>query len=683
MKQNMKNLVALSCMIYGSLMLGSCNDFLDKEPLDKVTATSYFNSDADLAAFAIKQYDLFPNGRDQWNMGPAALRDNHTDNQANAAGETKYWEPGQWRVRENEEKDDLDGHEWRFTRIRAFNFFFQEVEAKLAAGAIAGTETNINHYIGEVHFLRAYEYFTLLKRFGDFPIIEKVLKDEKEELVEASQRKPRNVVARYILTELDKAIELLSDNPSGGKNRVTRDAALLFKSRVALYEASFETYHRGTPRVPGEPGWPGANMPYNSGFSIDLNQEIAFFADQAMIAAKEVADKHPLTANSNQIDPSTGQSAGWNPYFEMFSDKDMSKYDEIIMWRDYDASLNIANAVSVYCYNGNNTGLTRGYVGTFLMKNGLPIYANGSGYTGEDETLDKVKKDRDERLQLFMVSEGTRRSVYLPNDSASAFFGVPNIVDLEEVRKVTGFHIRKGLNYVYDPNTLGGQMSQDGGQVIFRAVEAYLNYIEASCLKNNGASIDGTAVQYWKAIRKRAGVDENYMKTVSATNLAKEDDWAVYSGGVQVSPLMYNIRRERRSEFIAEGFRFDDLIRWRALDQVKNYIIEGCNFWDTMYKDEFFFDEEKGESKLIPAGTPGKTPNVSSKEKSGKYLRPYQIIEKNNGLYNGYNWMKANYLQPICINHFRISASDVKDISTSPIYQNPYWPTEPNQSQLE
>lgn len=122
-------------------------------------------------------------------------------------------------------------------------------------------------------------------------------------------------MARYILSELDKAIELLLDNPSGGKNRITRDAALLFKSRVALYEATFETYHRGTPRVPGEPGWPGANMPYNSGFSIDLNQEIAFFTDQAMAAAKAVADNHPLTVNSGNTDPGTGQTAGWNPYF--------------------------------------------------------------------------------------------------------------------------------------------------------------------------------------------------------------------------------------------------------------------------------------------------------------------------------------------------------------------------------
>ena len=146
---------------------------------------------------------------------------------------------------------------------------------------------------------------------------------------------------------------------------------------------------------------------------------------------------------------------------------------------------------------------------------------------------------------------------------------------------------------------------------------------------------------------------------------------------------MYNIRRERRAEFIAEGFRMDDLIRWRALDQVKDYIVEGCNFWDEMYKDKLFIDEESGKSKLIPAGTEGKSPNISNKEKSGKYIRPYQVIEKNNGLYNGYTWMKANYLQPIAINHMRMSATNASDVTTSPIYQNPYWPIEPNQSQLE
>lgn len=74
MKQNIKNLIALSCMLTGSLMLGSCNDFLDKEPLDKVTATSYFNSDADLASFTIKQYDLVSNWKRSVEYGTGCFR---------------------------------------------------------------------------------------------------------------------------------------------------------------------------------------------------------------------------------------------------------------------------------------------------------------------------------------------------------------------------------------------------------------------------------------------------------------------------------------------------------------------------------------------------------------------------------------------------------------------------------
>lgn len=676
-----KNKVVIACMAASLLSLGACNDYLDRQPLDKVTAESYLNTEGDLAAFAIMQYEIFPNVVGNYSVGPIALGDDHSDNQAKSDGDLKLWEPGQWRVLEKEKESELKRQDWSFTRIRAFNFFFQEVLPKYEAGSIKGTPNNIQQYIGEVYFLRAYEYFKRLKLFGDFPIVTEVLVDDKEILIAASQRQPRNKVARFILEDLDKAIGLLS-NDIGNKNRITRDAAVLFKSRVALYEASFETYHRGTPRIPGEQGWPGARMSYNQGFTINLDQEIAFFTDQAMAAAKEIADKVTLTANSGQYSPSFGQTSGWNPYFEMFGAIDMSGYNEVLMWHSFNTSLNVANCFQNNTLNGSNTGLTRGYVETFLMKNGLPIYANGSGYSPIDSTLDLTKKDRDGRLQLFMAGERTVRTVYSDADS-SRFLGVPNVIDLSEVRKVTGYTALKGLNYIYDADNLGSGLSQEGGSIIFRGVEAYLNYIEASCLKNGGNAIDATARSYWKAIRERAGLDSDFDKTIAATDLSRENDWGVYSAGVPVSSIMYNIRRERRCEFMWEGMRWDDLTRWRALDQVKNYVIEGCNFWDNMYKSDRFYDKAKNESKLVPAGTAGKIANISSKDKSGKYIRPYQIVDKNNGLYNGYNWMKANYLRPICITHLRISASNQEDLSTSPIYQNPYWPSEANQSQLE
>ena len=56
-----------------------------------------------------------------------------------------------------------------------------------------------------------------------------------------------------------------------------------------------------------------------------------------------------------------------------------------------------------------------------------------------------------------------------------------------------------------------------------------------------------------------------------------ENDWGAYSGGKLIDATLYNIRRERRCEFMADGLRYMDLCRWRAMDQLieQPYIPEG------------------------------------------------------------------------------------------------------------
>src|SRR3546814_1728337 len=111
------------------------------------------------------------------------------------------------------------------------------------------------------------------------------------------------------------------------------------------------------------------------------------------------------------------------------------------------------------------------------------------------------------------------------------------------------------------------------GSIVFRAAEAYLNYIEASYLKTG--AIDGKADGYWRAIRERAGVDPDYRKTIAATDMQQEakNDLAAYSGGNLLSDkTLYNIRRERRCEFMAEGLRYMDLKRWRTIDQLQAHM---------------------------------------------------------------------------------------------------------------
>ena len=658
--KKINNLFYLVLVSIGMFLIG-CNDFLDRLPPDQIAPSQYLNSEADLATYPIAYYGSVFATHGGWSTGIGRY-DDHTDNQATVDPNYNLYVKGNRLVPAN---GGLG-----FGNIRGFNFFFQQVLPKWKEKKISGNSAMIDHYIGEVYMLRAMSYFDRLKSFGDFPIVKDVLVDQNDVLVEAAKRSPRNTVARQIISDLDSAIMLMQNNVAN-KVRLTKNAALLAKSRVALYEASFLTYHRDTPRVPGEQGWPGAKMAYNSGFTINLDQEINYFLDEAMAASKELADAIELTENSGVTNPpSPANFSGWNPYFDMFNDRNMGQYPEILFWRQYDLSLNVTHGVTIYVERGANTGLTKGFVDGFLMKNGLPVYAPGSGYKG-DVFITDVKEGRDDRLQLFLFGETDPVTVKKEDD----LFGVPKIINLKEVRDVTGYRSRKFLNY--DPSEApGSDLTCTSGSPVFRVAEAYLNYLEASYMKNK--TIDATADKYWKAIRKRAGIDTDYNKTIRATEMSKENDWGAYSANSLVDATLFNIRRERRNEFISEGMRWDDLIRWRAMDQVKDYIIEGFNLWDEAYKNKEYTEPKPGEATsvgLIDDGT--SKANVSSKELS-KYIRPYQILNlATNLVFNGYNWSEANYLSPIPYRQMQLASPD-EDAETSNLYQNPYWPVAPN-----
>lgn len=647
----MKSIKYALLLAGGLVMLSSCNDYLDREPLDAVTPNTYLWTDADLSAYALKQYSFTTHqgaGVGIW------AGDNHTDNQV-ASGYNNMWIPGQWRVPDHYNKDYDDP--WYFAPIYNCNYFLKTVIPRYENNTLTGAEKVIKHSIGEIYFMRAWTYFNKLQVFGDFPIIKEVLADKEEPLVEASKRQPRHLVARFILEDLDKAIGLLSDDPTGGNNRLTKTAALLVKSRVALYEASWETYHANTAFVPNGPGYLGPKAEYNA------QQEIAFFLTQCKDAAAKVADKVALSENKHIW--ADGAEKMTNPYYAQFAANDMKSYPEILFWRDYDVDLGIKHSAGFYIRVGGDTGYTRQFVETFVMQNGLPIYADGSKYVG-DETMDKVRQQRDERLQLFMLKPGeiyTTGQVTFEDVSPA----LPSILGQAALKTTTGYQVRKGLSNNWSRDW---DVSAEGSP-IFRAAEAYLNYIEASCMENGGNSIDSKAEGYWKMIRERAGLPGDYKITVNATDLSKESDWAVYSAKQQVSALLYSIRRERRCEMVAEGLRMFDLKRWRALDRINGWQPEGINLWESGLYEKYVND--KGESTLTADGTD--KANVSSPELS-TYLRPYEIANKaTNLLYGkGYIWCEAHYLNPISIIHFRNTSSTPTDLSTSVIYQNPGWP---------
>ena len=119
------------------------------------------------------------------------------------------------------------------------------------------------------------------------------------------------------------------------------------------------------------------------------------------------------------------------------------------------------------------------------------------------------------------------------------------------------------------------------GSIVFRSTEAYLNYIEA-CYEKNG-SLDNAAEIYWQKIRSRAKVNTDFNLSISLTNMNEEakNDRGAYATGKLIDPFLYNIRREKRCELMAEGLRLADLKRWRAMNQLikEPYHLEGFKLW--------------------------------------------------------------------------------------------------------
>ncbi|WP_455063467.1 RagB/SusD family nutrient uptake outer membrane protein [Prevotella fusca] len=664
----------------------SCNDFLDRPPLDQVPPSSYYLTADQLGTFPINYYtSIFPNNSGWW--AGVATFDDGTDNQAARGGNTSMFLQDQWKV-------PTSGG-IGMNNIRNVNKFINENEPKIAEGKVSGDANLITQYMGEAYFIRAMLYYDKLQAYGDFPIQLTELKVE-DDLVTPNKRQPRNLVARQILSDMDKAIEKLQVD-FAKKVRINKYAALAMKSRIALYEATFEKFHRGTGRVPGDANWPGKNKEWNKSFTINQDDEVNFFLDQAIDAAKKVCDAVPLkTKNSHVMNPSiVGLYNGWNAYYDMFASPDLSKYPEVLLWRQFNSDINVAHLTSNKLRGGAATGWTRGLVESFLMKNGLPIYAASSGYNG-DTTIDMVKKDRDERLQLFLFGESDvlgidQKSIDLVNEKRPAGtapidkikFNVAGLFATDQAcRDVTGYRQRKFYNY--DPAMQLGQTFSDvDGQIIIRVEEAMLNYIEASYLRKG--SLDATATGYWTALRERAGITAPISTTIAATDMTKEADvnrpsydWAAFSAGKPVDATLYSIRRERRSEFAGEGLRNDDLIRWASLDQVKNYQVEGINFWDQTYQNPSFVND-KGVSLIIADG--GDKATMSSKDIS-KYIHPYQIQKNNNILYNGYTFYQAHYLYPFSYQEMQLCSPD-GTAENSNLYQNINWPVEANGEALK
>lgn len=586
---SLKVLPLLAC----GMLMASCNDFLKQEPLTEITPTDYYKDATQLQAVANAFYQTVLPYHSGAGYGTFAY-DNGTDNQTGSDGDSKY-KKGSW-------KTSNDNSSWSWNNIRDINYQLNTAQSNYENGLIAGDENKIRQYIGELHFFRAYAYFSLYKSFGDLPIVTEAMPDNEAILVAANKRSPRNEVARFILADLDSAVTYMEPDGWEATTRISPAVAHLFASRVALFEGSWLTNFAGTPFVPNGEGWPGKAKDYNANYQYptgSVEAEAQFFFKKAVDEAAIVGDAYvgKLDKNTGIVPQSLSDT---NPYFYKFGNTDMSAYPEVLLWKAYNKGKGVTDNIEVAVNRGNTyTGFTRGMIDAFLMEDGKPTYAHHDGYVYEDTTTYAVVRNRDPRLFIFLKRPGQKNVLQGEDNTIAAeqvrpIEPVPQVFTRSfDVTYTTGYAIRKGGTF---NQNLAENQAGYTASITFRATEALLNYIEAQYMLDR--HLNAKSISYWKAIREAAGFTgeaADPQTTIAATDMAQElkgytdgsgtqYDWGAFSAGKALTdPTLYSIRRERRTELMAEGLRWMDLIRWRSLDQLMKqpYQLEGFHLWNT------------------------------------------------------------------------------------------------------
>jgi len=533
----------------------SCSeDFLKRDPLDKLTDASLSYSAEECRVYVNKYYKSFG--------GPPNSYIYHSDLGSDNMLHVRYNHSSNYDIVDGLRTLPSSGAGWgtsEWENIRSVNFLLDNYTK-------SNEIENAKKYVGEATFFRAYFYFEqFLKKFGGVPWIETQLTLNSDELL--APRLKRNELADKILADLDWAIAEIPSRDKQENGRISKEVAQLYKARIALFEGTWEKYHSGTI-------YAGEGSPEDY-FKI------------ARDAAKSIMESGLFSLDN------VGRNDG---YHTLFNQHNYSNSSEVMLWKEFDRSLGLTHNYSKdVAENGDGVGVTRWLVDSYLCIDGKPITLSNL-YNGDDNNLN-IMQNRDPRLKQTVFMPGRPRRINYESNDTLSIFTKPDINLSDNIKCATGFQLAKGL----DPD-IKEHFATEGAikaSIIFRYAEALLIYAEARVELGEitQSDIDETI----NLLRDRVGMPHLTLD-VGFSDPYGEFTTARGYDGIPISNLLQEIRRERRIELACEGFRIDDLKRWRAHHLWNNDKIQGAKtsqFEDLSWLIDYF------ESAGAPNGISG------------------------------------------------------------------------------
>lgn len=589
----------------------SCGkDFLNRLPQDQLSTSGSLATVNELRLYMNQFYEQLPNHPNFTGGEGIAYDDARTDNMIFTTVNPRL--NGQLAISNATALTE-------YNQIRGLNFFLNQ--AKQAKGNAA----DINQYLGEAYFFRAWFYFSLVKKYGDVSWVNTLLNSEDESTF--LQRDSRLVVVDSILQDLDRASELLAIQNNNNSMRVHRDVAFAMTSRVALYEGTWQKYHQAK----------------GTGFasSAVTAQKINAYLTQARDAAKKVID-----AGRWQIS-STGNPLA--DYKNMFNNTDLRGNKEVLLFRRYNPAENIGHGVSKYLSTGGgDIGLTLSLVDDYLTRDGKPFV--GAAREQAQKTYGQELQPTLRDPRLFQTA-GVSGQPLRPSDVVPPF---PPINQSGFSRNTTGYPMYKYIEYDNIAATTDDGMSA-APVIYFRYAEVLLNYAESMIELDGDVSL---ATQALTPLRTRVGMP--------AVNIELEYNTQADYAFRNLSKALQAVRRERRVEMVAEGTRLDDIMRWAAADVLLvgkrplGALFVGSdlavqNTATGFYNDALLYFDTAPAGKSVNFFLSGQ-PNDAK-----RYIDPYKQV-----MPNGYGFkVNRDYLLPI--------QQRMLELTNGKWKQNPNW----------
>lgn len=498
----MKNLFNMNYMkriyfilITSIITLTACNDdFLEKQPLDKISDDTFWKTGGDVLLYANQFYPTLFDARLAW-----FDVDNFSDNQSPSSRNSYTW--GEYAI-------PSSGGGWGksdWLNIRSCNYALDRI-------ANMKSDASVLVAAGEIRFFKSFYYLQKLKRFGDVPWLATSLNESSAELFNA--RDSRKVVVENMLKDLDFAITNLPEKSTA--DRLTKYAALALKVELCLYEGTFRKYHN----VVG--------------------------GHDALL--REAATTSEIIMNSGLFAVySTNQPK--KDFFDLFVKYDLKGNPEGIMVQRFITNKRMHN--NVRQLGEPNTGYNIDFVQSYLCTDGLPI-ALSPLYKG-DAIYGTEFENRDPRMEQSVYQSKRPYRIFPTGDIT--YKAMPEFLN---TNCPTSYFIIKGYSPLENDRLPSTSTTND---FIFRYASILASYAEAKAELGECTQIvlDKTV----NLLRARVGMPN---LTVSVGFV--DPNWPKWE--VPVSPLINEIRRERRLETSAEGKRWDDLVRWKAGKLLEN-----------------------------------------------------------------------------------------------------------------